>query len=79
MYCSPGKQSWMMAMLVKFTLRTRDIIRRGGALADIQKLPGLDRFLRMKSEIPNGDTQAMAALEQLLSNGLDALERKFVE
>ncbi|HQL88046.1 MAG: V-type ATP synthase subunit A [Lentisphaerae bacterium] len=79
MYCSPGKQSWMMAMLVKFTLRSRDIIHRGGALADIQKLPGLDRFLRMKSEIQNGDTQAMAALEQLLSNGLDALERKFVE
>ena len=77
MYCSPAKQSWMMAMLVKFTLRTRDLIRKGGALADIQKLPGLDRLLRMKSEINNGDTQAMAALEQLLSNGLDALERRF--
>ncbi|MDD4097251.1 MAG: V-type ATP synthase subunit A [Lentisphaeria bacterium] len=77
MYCSPAKQSWMMALLVKFTIRSRDLVRKGAALADIQKLPGLERLLRMKSEISNGDTKAMAALEQLLSNGLDALERRF--
>ena len=75
MYCSPEKQSWMMRLLVKFATRTLVIIQKGATLADIHGLPGLERLMRMKSEIKNDDTQTMAALEQQISTGLDALER----
>lgn len=77
MYCSPEKQSWMMRQLVNFTTRARTIIKKGATLADINGMPSLQRLLRMKSEIKNGDKKSMAAVEQAVNNDLDNLERNF--
>lgn len=77
MYCEPGKQSWMLGLLVSFAERSRKIIRGGGTLADIRELRSVERLIRMKSTIPNGDTDAMAALEADIDRELDQLERKF--
>ncbi|NMA47168.1 MAG: V-type ATP synthase subunit A [Lentisphaerae bacterium] len=75
MYCSPEKQSWMMRLLVRFATQAQTIIQKGATLAEVHELPGLERLMRMKSEIKNDDTQAMAALEQQITTGLDGLER----
>jgi vacuolar-type H+-ATPase catalytic subunit A/Vma1 len=76
MYCSPAKQLWMLRLLVEFGKRARNIVKAGGTLADLREVPALDRLNRMKSEIENTDTAAMASLEQTLLRQLDVLERK---
>jgi V/A-type H+-transporting ATPase subunit A len=76
MYCSPEKQIWMMSMLATFINRSRELVKSGVTLAEIRTLPGLERMNRMKSEIKNGDTGAMTALEQRILSGLDAIAHK---
>ena len=78
MYCSPEKLSWMMRQLAGFTRRAQALIKRGTPLVEISKLKSLPRLLRMKSEIPNGDTAKMAAFEQTFSTELEKLERKYI-
>lgn len=74
MYCSPGKQTWMLRLLATFAERSNNLIRRGAMLADINAISALPRLLRMKSEIRNDDKTAMANLEQQISSALDAIE-----
>ena len=78
MYCSPEKLSWMMRQLAGFTRRAQALIKKGTPLVEISKLKSLPRLLRMKSEIPNGDTAKMAAFEQTFSTELEKLERKYI-
>ncbi|MBO7742551.1 MAG: V-type ATP synthase subunit A, partial [Victivallales bacterium] len=76
MYCSPEKQIWMMNLLAAFIGRARELVKGGVTLTEIRTLPDLERMNRMKSEIPNGDTAAMNALEQRILSGLDAIAHK---
>lgn len=76
MYCSPEKQTWMMRLLAMFINKSQALVCKGATLGDINALDALPRMLRMKSEIPNDDKAAMAALEQAVSSGLDKLELK---
>ena len=77
MYCSPEKLSWMMKQLATFTRRAQALIKKGTPLVEISSLKSLPRLLRMKSEIPNGDSEKMAAFEQAISSELEKLERKY--
>ena len=77
MYCSPEKLSWMMKQLAQFTRRAQNLIKNGAPLVEISGLKSLPRLLRMKSEIPNGDTQKMAAFEQAIGSEMEKLERKY--
>ncbi|MFA6815658.1 MAG: V-type ATP synthase subunit A, partial [Lentisphaeria bacterium] len=76
MYCAPGKQLWMLRVLVTFSKRSYALIKQGATLADITSISLLDRMNRMKSEIKNEDKQAMAELEQKIIEELEMLERK---
>jgi len=77
MYCSPVKQIWMLRILVRFASRSQRIIRLGATLANIRELKCLDRIIRMKSNITNGDDPALARLHEELNDELDQLERRF--
>ncbi len=76
MYCSPGKQVWMMRMLVQAGRRARQILHQGGTLADIRELPVMTRLVRVKSTIEEGDTAGLKALYEDLNREFDELERK---
>jgi V/A-type H+-transporting ATPase subunit A len=75
MYCSPEKQVWMLRLLAGLARRAMALIRNGCVLSDIERMDGMERLMRMKSEIANGDSQGMAALEQQVNDGLERLER----
>ncbi|MBR5839961.1 MAG: hypothetical protein IKZ84_15585, partial [Victivallales bacterium] len=76
MYCSPAKQTWMLRLLSTFISRTRNLIKKGVTLAEINDIPALPRLLRMKSEIKNDDKAAMADLERQINSALSAIEEK---
>ena len=75
MYCSPEKQVWMLRLLAGLARRAMALVRNGCMLSDIERMDGMERLMRMKSEIANGDSQGMAALEQQVNDGLERLER----
>ena len=77
MYCSPSKQAAMLRLMVRFTQRAQAILGRGGTLADIRELACVEKLVRMKSTIANGDEEAMSALAADVDRELDELERKF--
>ena len=76
MYCSPAKQLWMLRLLVQFAERTHRIVRRGGSLADVRGLGCVERLVRMKSTVANGDEAAMKALAAAVDSDLGQLERR---
>jgi V/A-type H+-transporting ATPase subunit A len=76
MYCSPGKQLWMMRLLVQLAERSLQVVRRGGTLADIRGLPCIDAVMRMKSTVANGDAAAMQALTDAVDRDLGHVERR---
>ncbi|NLF18905.1 MAG: V-type ATP synthase subunit A, partial [Lentisphaerae bacterium] len=77
MYCSPGKQIWMMRLLVEFSERALRLVRSGATLADIRGMGCVEAMVRMKSTVPNGDEAAMAALAETVDRELSQLERRF--
>jgi len=77
MYCSPGKQLWMLRLLVQFSERSLRVIRHGGGLADIRALASVERLARMKNAVANGDQAGMDTLTEFVDQDLSRLERRF--
>ncbi|OPZ26295.1 MAG: V-type ATP synthase alpha chain [Lentisphaerae bacterium ADurb.BinA184] len=76
MYCGPEKQLQMMRLLVLFDRRARQVLARGGTLAEIREMPCLPTLVRMKSTIPNDRPQDFDALRTRLEQEFDAIERR---
>ncbi len=76
MYCPPEKQIQMLRVLTQLYRRSRDLIRRGGTLADIRDLPCMNRIVRMKSAVPNDQVDQLRELFERLNREFDEAERR---
>jgi len=74
MYCAPAKQMALLRAFVTFYRRARGIIQKGAPIVRIRELAITGKLRRAKSNIPNGDEDAIRGLMEELNGQLDELE-----
>jgi len=77
MFCVPDKQVRILKLIMEFHTRALEIIRLGAPLLKIRALPALEKIVRAKSEVPNDDTEALAALAAELGTEMEELARSY--
>jgi V/A-type H+-transporting ATPase subunit A len=77
MYSSPAKQMGLLKAMLRFYEHARDLVARGGTLAEIRQLPVVQELVRAKSTIANDDEAAMAQLATRIEEQFGELERRF--
>jgi len=76
MYSSPAKQIALLRAMLRFHERGREIIDKGGTLAEIRQLPIVQQLVRAKSTIANDDLDGLRALATRLEEQFAEMERR---
>jgi V/A-type H+-transporting ATPase subunit A len=73
-YCSPKKQMKMLRIIVSFHHLAERIVARGAPIFKITQLPIMQEILRMKTQVPNEQADALDDLERRMRLVFDQLE-----
>jgi V/A-type H+-transporting ATPase subunit A len=84
MYCVPSKQVRILELIMEFHERSLACIKLGAPLLKISGLgageggvPIRERLSRLKSEVKNGDDDALAEFERAMRQALEELDRSY--
>ena len=76
MYTSPAKQIALLRTMLRFHQRGREVIDKGGTLAEIRQLPIVQQLVRAKSTIANDDVEGLRSLSARLEEQFAEIERR---
>ncbi len=71
------KQIRMLALILHFHERARNIIRRGAPITAIHNLPIVNTLIRMKTEVPNDEYQKLDGIQKDIDKQMDQLEGEY--
>jgi len=76
MYCAPQKQVALLRAMLRFYDRGKELVSRGGALADIRALAVFQELVRAKGVVASDDGAGLKALLSRVDEQFDGLERR---
>jgi len=75
-YCSPEKQLKLLKVILALYERGGVLVKAGLTLKDITDLPSLSEMVRLKSEIPNDETNRIDEYRERLLGELESLKEQ---
>jgi len=76
MYSPPAKQASLLRAMLRFADRGKELIAKGGTLAEIRELPVVQELVRAKSTVANDDADGLRQLASRLEEQFNEIERR---
>jgi V/A-type H+-transporting ATPase subunit A len=77
-YCDPEKQLKLLKTILDIYKKGTDLVQAGISVKDIAALDVVSEMVRLKSEVPNNETERIEEYGKKLALGLDSLKESII-